>query len=69
MGKVGKNPSVSKECPERFLGVNGQNPSVFKSSRLHVVMLQFFFIESRYTLDSSKPIDDFPELLNQVGIS
>jgi hypothetical protein len=38
------------ECSvwERFVGIVGQNPSVPKSNRLHVVSFWFFFISLRY---------------------
>jgi len=32
----------------RFLSMIGQNPSVFKSYRLHVVIARFFFINLRH---------------------
>ena len=39
-----------EQCPRRFLGIIGQNPSVSKSNWLHVVIFQFFFIDLRYIL-------------------
>ena len=30
------------ECPGRYLGIIGQNPSVFKSNRAYVVVFQLF---------------------------
>ena len=36
----------NKECPTRFLGIIGQDPSVSKSSQLHVDI--FFFTNLRY---------------------
>ena len=37
-----------RQCPERFRGIFGQNPSVSKSKRLHVAIFQFVFTKSRY---------------------
>jgi hypothetical protein len=37
------------QSPGRFLNIIGQNPSAFKSDRLHVcVIFWFFFIRVRY---------------------
>ena len=52
------------ECPERFLGIIGRDPSVSKSNRLHVHICQFFPHEFEvYSLSSSKTLSDFPEVL------
>ena len=37
-------------CPGRFLGINGQDPSVSKSNWLHVDIFRLFFIDLRYIL-------------------
>jgi hypothetical protein len=37
-----------KQCSGRFLGIFGENPSVFKSNQLHVVILWLFFKDLRY---------------------
>ncbi len=48
------------QCLGRFLGIIGQDPSVSKSNRLHIVIIRLFFIELRYILlDFSKMIDRF----------
>ena len=50
---VGKNLKMyhytilHKQCPGRFLGIIGQDLSVSKSNRLHVVIFRFFFINLR----------------------
>ena len=35
-------------CLARFLGIIVQDPSVTKSSQLHVDVFQFFFIDFKY---------------------
>lgn len=50
--------------PGGFLDIIGQNPSLSKCNRLHVMIFQFPFIESRYIpFHSSKTMGKFPELL------
>jgi hypothetical protein len=39
-----------RHCPGRFLGIIGQNPSVSKSDRLHVVIFWFLSTNLRYIL-------------------
>ena len=39
-GAYSNIPSMAR----RFLGINGQDPSVSKSNRLHVVILWTFFV-------------------------
>ena len=39
---------LSKHCPERFLGIISQNPSVSKANRLHVDIFQSVFTSLRY---------------------
>ena len=39
----------SYQCPGRFFGIIGQNPSVSKSNQLHVVTFRPFFTNSRYS--------------------
>ena len=52
--------SVCDQCPGRFLGIIGQNPSVSKSNQLHVVVFWFSFIYIEvYSIDSSKMIGTF----------
>ena len=54
-------------CPGRFLCIIGQHPSVSKSNRLPVMTFQFcfYYFEVR-SLDSSKMMGNFPELLNFI---
>ena len=37
------------QCPGRFLGIIGPNPSVSKSNRLHGVIFRFFFTSLRFS--------------------
>ena len=47
--KVTQKSCSFKPCrPGRFLGLIGQNLSVSKSNRLHVVIFRFFFTHLRY---------------------
>ena len=46
--EVGKPNDTHIQCPRRFLGIIGQDPSVSKSNWLHVVTIfQFFLIKLR----------------------
>ena len=40
-------PHCVEQCPGRILGIIGQNHSVSKSNRLHVVIFRVFFINLR----------------------
>ena len=52
-------------CRGRLLGIIGRDPSLSKSNQLHVHVFGILFMDLRYnSLDSSKTIDDFPEVLN-----
>ena len=46
------------------MGIINQNPSVFKSGWLHVVIFRFFFINLRYILRISKKICIFSYISN-----
>jgi len=52
--------------PGKFLGIVGQVPSVCKSSRLHVDILEFCFhsFEVYSSINSSKLIGNSPEVSN-----
>ena len=48
-----------------FLGIVGQDPSDFKSNRLHVDIFRFFFPSFEvYSIDSSKTMGKFLEVLD-----
>ena len=54
-----------KQCLGRFLGIIGQNPSVSKSTKLHVDIFRFVFINLRYTFSkSSRLTGSFYDILN-----
>ena len=38
-----EEPFTTHQYPGRFLSIVGRDPSVFKSNRLHVDIIQFFF--------------------------
>jgi len=49
----------------RLLGINGQDPSVSKSTGYMLTSLGFSFNKFKvYFLDSFNPIDNFPEVIN-----
>ena len=50
----------------RFLVIIGWNPRFCKSNRLYVHILQFSFLKKIgvYSINSSKTIGNFPEVLN-----
>ena len=57
--------SHCNQSPGILLGIIGQNPGVSKSNRLHVVIFQFFFYDTgAYSIDSSKMMGNFPEVLD-----
>ena len=48
-----------------IFGIIGQDPSVSKSNQLHVDIFRFFFYLSQvYSIDSSRMMGNFPEVLN-----
>jgi hypothetical protein len=51
------------QCPGRFLGKLGRDPSVSKSNWLHLVICQFFYINLKHSIDSSKIMGNVPEVL------
>ena len=52
-----------------FLGIIGQDPSVSKCDRLHIDIFRFSFTDLKvYSVDSSKLIGNFPEVLNLNGL-
>ena len=55
---------VAVQCPGRFLGIIGRDPSESKSNRLHVVIFQFSLLIEIYSIDSSKMVYNFPAVLN-----
>ena len=51
--------------PGKFLGIVGQDPSDFKSNRLHVDIFRFCFYSFEvYFIDSFEMVGTFPEILN-----
>ena len=59
--------SISQnQCPDRFLGTIGQNPSVSTSNRLHVVivLLDFLYWLGVYSIDFPRMKRNFLEILN-----
>ena len=61
---TGGNISAVSSVQEDFFGIIDQNTSVSESNRLHVVILRFFLSEIEvYSIDFSKMIDTFPEVL------
>ena len=64
MNGTNSRPSCGP-VPGKFLGIDGQDPSDSISSRLHVdifcVLISSFEV---YSIDSSKRIGNFPEVLN-----
>ena len=56
---------VHSPCLGRILGIIGRDPSVSKSNQLRVDILQFFPYQiGMYSIDSSKTVGKFPEVLN-----
>jgi hypothetical protein len=54
--------TLAARCPGRFFS---RYPIVFKSNTLHAELFQVFFIESEYiSIDPSKIVGYFPEVLN-----
>ena len=69
LGHVLLTSTTVKQCPGRLLGIIGQNPSVSKSNRLHVVIFRFFFIKFEvYSINSSKMMGNSPEALNYTQL-
>ena len=59
---VRRNYCMLAQCLRRIWSIIGQNPSV--SNRIHVVAFWFIFYKFEvHFIDSSKPIDNFPEVL------
>ena len=69
---VGLKVAWRRQCPGRFLGIIGQNPSVSKSNRLYVVIFRFFFIDlrniSRITVKRSVNHLEFQPVIPQISI-
>ena len=56
---------LSSSMSGEILGIIGQDPSVSKSNQLHVDIFRFFFYLSQvYSIDSSRMMGNFPEVLN-----
>ena len=61
---VRRNYCMLAQCLRRILSIIGQNPSVSKSNRIHVVAFWFFLYKFEvHFIGSSEPIDNFPEVL------
>ena len=54
------NMELPKQCPGRFLGIIGRDPTVSKSNWLHIGIFHFIFINLRYILKFSSMIGNFP---------
>jgi hypothetical protein len=60
-----QSDTSDRQCPGRFLGIIGQNPSVSKSYRLHFWSFGFSLLIWRvYSIDFSKMSSIFPKVLN-----
>ena len=59
IGSAHNKVTSSEQCLGKFWGIMDQDPSVSKSSWLHVDIFPIFFINLRYSIDSSKTIYNF----------
>ena len=58
--------NVREDCWASF----GQNPTISTSNRAYVVIFVVFFLSEHevHSIDFSKPMDNFPEVLNMLPV-
>jgi hypothetical protein len=55
---------ILNQCQGRFLGIISWYPSVCRSNQLHVDILQIFYINEAYSINSSKVVGNSPKVSN-----